>query len=418
MSNGHARLGPSNPRWVYCPGSVKAEEPYPDISGAAAIDGTGSHLLLELCLNDECMADDYEGKVIGVNDPDNPNGWLVSEDRIVRVNQCLNYVKRRVVELSEEHSHCDVVVQAESKSNPGAKYGRTDWWGTCDITIAVMFEEECSYLEVIDYKDGRGFVSEKDNSQLISYAGGKLYELNQRFSVTSCRMTIVQPRTTPPVRYCSVYSTAIFDRLDELNEAASKTDDDNAPLIAGSHCRWCKHKANCNVDSVDGFKRLESMKNNGTLLFDSTSGAFGDVSELSGDKLVEIADSRESIMKVFEKVDTEIQRRIELAPGSVKGYAMKPGKSSRGWIGDEESIVKVLKARRLKLKDIYKSKLITPAQVMKLDSLTDEQKKKLESSYIVRTVGAVKLTKVKVVTEEPSELFKDVAVKNETPSWI
>ena len=45
----HARLGPSNPRWTKCPGSVREEMFYIDIPGEAAIDGTGSHLLLEMC---------------------------------------------------------------------------------------------------------------------------------------------------------------------------------------------------------------------------------------------------------------------------------------------------------------------------------------------------------------------------------
>ena len=48
--SGHARLSPSSSRWVHCPGSIREEAGYEDVSGEAAIDGTGSHLLLEECL--------------------------------------------------------------------------------------------------------------------------------------------------------------------------------------------------------------------------------------------------------------------------------------------------------------------------------------------------------------------------------
>ena len=63
----HARLSPSNTRWPKCPGSVREEAAYPDVSGEAAIDGTGSHLLLELCLQNGVRAATYDGQIIGAN---------------------------------------------------------------------------------------------------------------------------------------------------------------------------------------------------------------------------------------------------------------------------------------------------------------------------------------------------------------
>ena len=57
----HARLAPSNHRWPHCAGSVREEERYPDIAGEAAIDGTGSHLLLEYSLMHNVPASAYIG---------------------------------------------------------------------------------------------------------------------------------------------------------------------------------------------------------------------------------------------------------------------------------------------------------------------------------------------------------------------
>ena len=48
----HAQLSPSKRhRWALCPGSIREEAKFPDErSGAAAIDGTHSHTLLEFCI--------------------------------------------------------------------------------------------------------------------------------------------------------------------------------------------------------------------------------------------------------------------------------------------------------------------------------------------------------------------------------
>ena len=96
----HARLGPSDKTWPDCPGSPRVNAGYEDIPGAPAIDGTGSHLLLEECLMSNVRSNAYDGQIIGANHPDNPMGWLVSIDRVERVQQCLDYIQRRVKELS------------------------------------------------------------------------------------------------------------------------------------------------------------------------------------------------------------------------------------------------------------------------------------------------------------------------------
>ena len=134
----HARLGPSNHRWPHCPGSVREEAKYPDIPGEAAIDGTGSHLLLELSLENNEPASFFLCTLIGVNSEDKPEGWMVNQDRIDRVQMCLDYVTRRCSELEAEYPGCDISVETESKSDPGALFGRDDWNGTVDITIKVI----------------------------------------------------------------------------------------------------------------------------------------------------------------------------------------------------------------------------------------------------------------------------------------
>ena len=428
----HARLSPSNHRWPHCPGSVREEAQYPDVSGEAAIDGTGSHLLLELCLTEMVAPEFYEGRIIGVNHEDKPEGWLVSKDRIERVWMALNYISRRQVELREQFPETETIVEAESKSNPGKMFGRDDWYGTCDVTIMVMQGDQCLFLEVMDYKDGRGWVNATDNSQLISYAGGKVAAYITSNGVRpfrperiphGIRTTIVQPKTTPPVRYHDYATQDVVSQLEDLSWKAQQTTFEDAALVSGKHCQWCKHKPNCTAQSE---KSLEVLKmsntdvvaQNGASLFELVENVISDVESMDTDRLVELADAEAGIQAAFDRVKAELTARLEQGQ-QVDGYALKPGRSSRIWNESEDEIVKMLKARRLKRDDIYPPKLISVAQLLKHPELTDDQKAKIESKYVTVKAGELKLAKVS--RGKKSELpFKDVAqsTTNDLPSFL
>lgn len=427
MSNEkHARLSPSNLRWPKCPGSIREESVYPDIAGDAAIDGTGSHLLLELCITEGNSPEFYLGSIIGANHHDKPDGWTVGEERVERVVMALNYVDRRVKELSDQFPHGKVTVEAESKSDPGARYERDDWKGTCDITISVVHVNNPQlllYLETIDYKDGRGWVNVKDNTQLISYLGGKLNELDVgRLSPQSdipTRISIVQPKTNPPVRYDESNSGAMYEALDALNEAAKLTDTEDAPLVAGKHCQWCKHKPNCTAAAeaarevmMKTASDVIATDNSNVSLFELMNDVIKDIKTITDEQLSELADARAGIESIFDTVDKELYARIE-AGNEIDGYDIKPGRSSRAWSLSDEEMADVLKARRLKQADIFPPKLISPAQAMKLKALSDSQKERLEKEYIVEKAGALKLTKVGKRVEKTAEsLFDDVSKDN------
>lgn len=427
----HARLGPSNHRWPHCPGSVKAEEPYPDIPGEAAIDGTGSHLLLELCLEHNVMPVQYEGQIVGVNHEDNLGGWIVHRDRCDRVDMCLAYLKRRYEELTAQYPDCEIMIESESHSDPGGMFGRDDWNGTVDITITVLDGDICRFIEVCDYKDGRGWVAEKNNSQLIAYLAGKLRkyiasgpQLVRPFNthaVRSCRVSIVQPKTNPPIRYQDMTATECMDQTIELAHAAHLTDDPNAPRIAGKHCQWCKDNpkrgGTCTANADKSIEVIKHMTNEiapeGAGLFEMVQRAVVDLKVIDNDRLGELADARDGIVAMFDQINTEIQERIE-AGQKVSGYAMLPGNSTKAWDSDEEEIVKLLKGKRVKKELIYPAKLITPAAALKLDCLSDKQREAV-NARISKIAGSSKLTKVSKEQEETSAelMFGDVVP--ETP---
>ena len=363
----HARLGPSNVRWTKCPGSVRAEAGYPDISGAAAIDGTGSHLLLEMCLINGVRADAYDRQRIGVDHDDMPLGWVVAPDRCARVQICLDYVEKRVAELRRQFPEAKIEVFAESKSNPGAAFGRDDWWGTCDITILVtnMGDDEVVFVEVVDYKDGRGYVSEQNNTQLMAYLFGKVYTAPQ---CPTGQMTIVQPKTKNAIRTQTMGVPELTERMTRLHDAAQATDAEDAPLIAGKHCQWCKHAGNCSA---------KNDKAKGVITEMETTGLVAQVHDslvtMQGDELAKILDAEKAFKEAFDKARGEAQRRIETGH-VVPGYVMAPGNATRKWNEDEETMVKKLKSMKLVLADIFPPKLIAPSAAEKIEKLTEKQK--------------------------------------------
>jgi len=440
----HARLSPSNKRWPYCPGSVREEANYPNVAGDAAIDGTGSHLLLEICItegstqvNDSLIKGDtkaskYDKLIIGANHEDKPTGWLVDTERCKRVQICLDYITRRKEELEKLFPGCEVIVESESKSNPGGCINRDDWWGTCDITVRVLVDGLVVFIEVVDYKDGRGYVSEKWNNQLIAYLIGKLHGVNgDAVPDIDMRMTIVQPKTGTPIRYlCStnpdhgLNKASLLSKIIWLTECAKATDDPNAPLIPGKHCQWCKHNpkrdGTCTSSTEKSIEVIETMTtdiavlNNDSGLLELMVKSVSDIKSITPENLAKIADSRAGFDAVFHKVVTEIQEKIESGV-EVPGYAMLPGNARKIWNESDDIIAKKLKAKRFKKDEIFPSKLISPAAALKNPNLTEVQKKKLKSELISEVVGENTLKKV--AYEKPEKdtnaMFLDAGVIKE-----
>lgn len=415
----HARLGCSNHRWPACPGSIREEADYPDTSGPAAIDGTGTHILVEDCVNTGKQAADFIGEQIGVGHPDKPQGWTVDSERAERVQMCLDYLARRKFELSLQFPDGKLVVETESKADPGGMFGRDDWWGTVDLTLMVLNPSGgLHFLEIIDYKDGRGWVNEKDNTQLLSYCGGKMRpyvgsgpELVRPFRterIGGCRMAIVQPKTSPAVRYWDATSLQVMDALIEIAESASKTDDPDAPLVPGKHCQWCK----ANPKRGGLCTALIKEVSMGTELsnFEFIEKAVADPKALDSDKLAQLMAAKAPLMTAFDKIEAELHERLELGE-EISGFALKPGRGSSVWNDSEEEIVKKLKGKRLVQDDYYPKKLASPAQILSNDKLSETQKRKLEEELVTFKAGKLKVTKVAEKEKSADMMFAQVKPK-------
>jgi len=270
---------------------------------------------------------------------------------------------------------------------------------------------------------------------LESYLIGKLRPYVNK-PPQGCRMSIVQPKTNPVIRYqCSTRPEdnltvkGIMSKAIDLHRAAVATDDPDAPCVSGKHCQWCKANpkrgGHCTAAAEQGLEVVKSMSNdlvieNGGSLFEVMSQMVKDTSSLTNEQLAQFADAKDPMVAAFVKVEEEIQARLEVGQ-QVSGYAMLPSNSSYVWNSDAKEIEKALKGRRLKLADIYPPKLISPAQMKKLPAskLTPAQKERLAKDLISEKIGKLVLRKVARKEKESAEqLFAGVQKPLEEISFL
>jgi hypothetical protein len=349
------------------------------------------------------QAEAFLGQTIGVGHEDKEKGWLVTPDRCTRVNMALDYIKLRHEELGGPR------IDAECQSNPGSYFGRDDWYGTCDVTLTA-FDNPPGVLEVIDYKDGQTYVDVKKNSQLIGYAGGKLSSYLRHENgvvidpghcgIKTVRMTIVQPKISKnPIRFVDIPVVKFWGMVVELNGAAKKTDDPDAPLIAGDWCGWCPHKPNCPEHTAQGTNAL-------VITLQSAAVA---VQDMSGDQLADIMGVKADVDTLFTKVQKEIETRVN-AGVYVPCYGKGKGNKSKAWIEDAE---KKLIGMGFKKADLWPASFITPAKALEKADLTDRQRKKIEDELIVVKPGKDKVVRTNIKVMSIDEMFADVPKKED-----
>ncbi len=426
---GHASKGPSNHRWPHCPGSLAAEKKYPYETSQAAIDGTGSHLLKEMVQetrDPNARAEMFLGKNISKGHKDKPGGWLVKQDRCDRVNMALTYFRRR----NDEMGGCSI--DTETRSDPGFIFGRNDWWGTVDDTLISL---DRTILEVADYKDGQMPVYVRDkrgelNTQLVSYAGGGLipYLFSgegghnipniDNCSIKTVRLTIIQPKTTPVMKYEDVSVAEVWEAVKKLAIAAKRCDDEPDTLIAGDWCTWCKHgkAGNCpakNQIALEGINQMlpANTAGNDDLITMIQSGQIS--AETADDATIaNVLDAGSAIKALIDQFETEADKRLEAKTFTDPRYEFGYGRSSKKWIEeDDDKVWNLLKGMRVLKGEAYPAKLITPAAAIALakeKNFTDRQTKKLVETMIKKVPGNRKVVRSSTAASPAIAASKDV----------
>lgn len=266
----HAKNGPSvAPRRVLCPGSARIEAQIPGDGGSRAADlGTAVHAVIESAILDPGLD---ISTLIGqpwLTDSKYRSYYNVGDIAGAKIH--LDYVAQRTGELF------GAITYAEEKVNPERFTRRTDTNGTCDTIItgeADGFFSD-SFLEIIDYKNGRTPVF-PDSEQLKLYGGGALAKFmsdgDTALPFDTVRLTVVQPNMDPDgvgewegrvdagemphgavaigvdmgtnVLWAEYPAAVLVEHCDQIGRAIDKCDDPHAPCIPGDKpCMFCKGK--------------------------------------------------------------------------------------------------------------------------------------------------------------------------------
>lgn len=436
MNKVHAPLSPSKRiRYRSCPGSAK----YPDTvaSGPAAIDGTHSHTLLERCIKGG-VTDPLIN--VGITLEDEDGTFTVNSERAQRVKVAIDYVRQRQLHLS---GMCEVY--AETRSDPARLVGRDDMSGHYDISIIGG-----GVFELIDYKDGMHPVSAEKNPQMEQYAVGALAEYPVRpYPFAEIWLTIIQPKLAAKgLPAVSTWRTTVDDIMDRvvtaLQREGAACDDPNAPRIPGEdQCRYCPAKGFCpefaaytlnsaGISFPNTTETARQVMNNSTILnipSDMVEQAAGkDPTSMAPEEIVRIIEAAPLLRQMIAAVEEEALRRLNDGK-AIPGLKLVAGRGSRKWALPDDQIADKLKTMGVPKDVIWRTTLVSPAQIEKAawhnrkgdsKTLSPKQQATVQKEYVARIEGkptiALESDDRPSLTKDASVLFGAVEIPQPAPS--
>lgn len=341
----HSKLGASiSKRFMSCPGSVRLCASLPEAPGSeAASEGTFLHALTEHCLRGgECDAKSYEGlrlrtveSALGngetVEPADGDDGYEVTREHVEAVNAALDHVW-------------------DLANRDGAEYWTERRFSLEDIRPGMFGTNDASVLlsdgtlHVIDYKYGRGVAVEvEDNSQLLYYALGAVRQLHNRCP-EKLVLTIIQPRCAHPdgpIRSVELDLFGLLEFESELRAAVEATDDPNAPLVPGQHCRFCPGA----YIQTGGKFSCPAFDAGRSKAMDDAFAAVEDPPSLMGLSPEEMG-KRYSQLAILRKYIDEFDRYVKRQARVTlpEGYEWAPGRRSWKWNAPDADVLALVAA--------------------------------------------------------------------------
>ena len=360
----HAKYSPSSIyRVLACAGSVKLSEGIPSRTSAAAEEGTLAHELVELkLLKKKFDASKY------------PDFMRLDADNFVSdLNKYRVPTSELLVETKVDLSHV-----------------HPELYGTADVSIVNLYD----YLHVIDYKYGRGFVSEKRNPQLMTSLLGIAHLYN--FDFADYQTSVYQPRykgTAMRTYHTSKKELKEFES--ELKRGIDLAESSKAPLVKGNHCHFCPAKLICPEITRKAIAEAKLDFDNDTQPEPLT---------LSRDNIKALLD-KAWYLKLW-LAEVEAFATEELTKGKkIEGYSLQPTRPTTKW-KDENAIYKMAAKKGL-IELLIKAELVSPATALKNLSkkFSDTQLEKFLSQNTIKLSSGYKLSNQ---TETASDFDNDV----------
>lgn len=332
----HAKLSASGShRWIYCPGSVKAEDGIPDRRSTFADEGSAAHELMEICLVTGASPFAWVGKPLI-----EWNEYTVTQEMAEHVQYYIDYVRLFDGDSSE------LLVERRLNFSAWVPGG----WGTADT---VIYHHDT--VDVIDLKYGKNLVSAYKNTQGILYLLGAMEEFEWLHGeIQTFRFHIVQPR----LDYVETYILR-RDELLQLGEwiksRAELALSDNATREPGEkQCQYCKAKATC-----PALSELTQQ----TLMTEFETFDTVNPDQLSESQLQQAMNVKKLIISWLDAVEDHILNVINTNDKETfAGYKLVEGRSLRQWSNDVDAEKRLV---QLLGNDAYERKVLSVAKAEK-----------------------------------------------------
>jgi len=294
----------------------------PDSTSPYALEGTVAHEVAALSMDDGADFDTspFVGKVIA--------GVEVTQDMADHVQTYVDYVDNAIAEGS--FFWCEKKFNLMDLKPPASMFGTAD---------AVVFDETTGVLEVIDLKFGQGVVVDVvNNPQLLYYALGAALAIEKEYpefrgQIKVVRITIVQPRAPHadgPIRSWEVSYMDVVDFAIDLMEYARATQKPDAPLVAGTHCRFCKASAVCPALMAESVSIAQSE-------FDVMPDAPPRPETLPMTTLLDVLDGAPILDQWLKDVRAYVFGTLE-AGVEVPGWKLVAKRANRKWKNEAEAL--------------------------------------------------------------------------------
>jgi len=351
---GHKLLSPSaGHRWTVCAGAPQYEAQFPDTSSEAADEGTALHTVTESCIRTKRSVDSFLGQTIKAGE----RTFLMTQERLDLVQQELDYFYSFYQPAIHE-LHVELKLKTKLIPESG---------GTADVVA----NEALGSLHVLDHKYGRREVSAHENIQFRIYGALSL----ERFPEGQDEVVlhVGQPRIDN--FDCEVISTTELWEWtnDFLIPAANFAISEKPPLVAGTHCLYCKASHVC----------PELRKHNLETAAMDFEGIEGNrPTELTAKLLGEILNRLPALELWIKDIRASAFERAK-AGFSPTGWKLVAGRTNRKW-KSEDIAAKVLL-------EIYGNKIYSPGKLLspaKMETMVKKVIKDTESMSIEEATEA------------------------------
>jgi hypothetical protein len=344
-SRTHSRLGASGAhRWLACPGSIRLSAGIEDKGSIYAAEGTAAHELGERCLRDKFAdAADAIGEEIVVGN----HKFVVTEEMAEAVQVYVDTIK-----ADYEDGDILFIEKRFDLSNI--------WEGMFGTNDCGLYKKDGS-IKVYDYKHGAGYAVEAENNVQLAYYGIGLVNVPslKGAAISSVELVIVQPRAPHkdgPVRRWMTDAVHLLEFMEDLRAGAEATTAPDAPLAAGSWCKFCPAAGICPEMRQKAIVEAQA---------EFVDVVPGDLSEIDISDLLEKCGLIEDGIRAIRM---EAYNRV--AGGTkIPGWKLVAKRAIRKWSNEDPATIAgalLLTFEELDEAQIVEKKVKSPAQVEKL----------------------------------------------------